>query len=149
MSARTAPLHSPAELAFVAADETTGIVTFAAPSKSHPATPNTTSLDTLTGATFCDCRAAECGKECWHVALVAAAWYRTPAMLDTLWLTDRELSAYGKKLGAMCRIYRARTGRVLPMDAINLVAARAEYRRRQAAVRPAVSVAADELPLAA
>ena len=46
----------------------------------------------------------------------------------------------------MVNTYRARTGRVLPMDALNLIAARAEWRRR-AALAPA-PVAAD-LPLAA
>ena len=152
MSTRTATQHTPAELAFVTADDLTGIVTFAAVSKSHPAQPNVTSLDTLTGAIHCDCRGAECGRACWHADHIHAAWLRTGAMLDVLWLTDAELTRYGTKLGAMCRIYRARTGRVLPMDAINLVAARAEYRRRQAAALAApaiVAVDAADLALAA
>ncbi len=67
-------------------------------------------------------------------------------MLDARWLTDAEPIAYGKKLGAMCRSYRARAGRVLPMDAASLIAARSEWRRR-AALAPA-PVAAD-LALAA
>jgi len=148
MSTATAALHSPAELVFVGADDLTSIATFTAPSKSHPATPNTTSLDTTTGAVLCDCKGAECGQACWHADHVAAAWVRTGAMLDVLWLTDGELIRYGKKLGAMCRIYRARTGRVLPMDAVNLIAARAEYRRRQAAALAAPVEAADLAPAA-
>ena len=152
MSTRTAPLHSPAELVFVAADDLTGIVTFQAPSKSHPAQPNTTSLDTTTGAIHCDCKGADCGRRCWHADHVLAAWLRTGAMLDARWLTDAELTRYGTKLAGMVRIYRARTGRILLADQVNLVAARAEWRRRQTAAFAAVPVAVVEtadVPLAA
>lgn len=150
MSTATAALHRAAELAFVAADDLTGIVTFTAPSKSHPATPNTTSLDTTTGAILCDCKAAEWGRQCWHAEHVAAAWLRTGAMNDVLWLTAAELARYGTKLSAMVRIYRARTGRVLPMDATNLIAARSEWRRRAALAAPVgVVLEAADLPLAA
>ena len=149
MSTATAALHSPAELAFVAADDLTGIVTFRAPSKRHPAQPNTTGLDTLTGAIHCACKGADCGRRCWHADHVAAAWLRTGVMLDVRWLTDAELARYGTKLAGMVRIYRARTGRVLLADQVKLVAARAEYRRRLAAARPAVPVAIADLPLVA
>jgi len=149
MSTATAALHTPTELAFVGADDLTGIVTFHTISKSHPATPNTTNLDTLTGAIICDCRAAECGKECWHAALVTAAWYRTPAMGDVRWLTDSQLVRYGKTTAAMVNSYRQRTGRVLPMDAVNVIAARSEWRRRAALAVPASVPVADDLPLAA
>ncbi len=147
MSAATAARHTRDELAFVAADDTTGIVVFQAASKSHPERPNVTSFDTLTGAIHCDCRGAECGRACWHADLVAAAWLRTPAMLDVRWLTDRQLARYGAAAAAMVATYRARTGRVLPMDALNLIAARCEWRRR-AALAPA-PVAAADLALAA
>ena len=132
MSTATAVLHSPAELAFVAADDLTGIVTFQAPSKSHPAQPKTTGLDTLTGAIHCDCKGAQCHEDCWHADLVAAAWLASPAMRDVRWLTDTQLRRYGRKTAAMAIMYRARTGRVLPMDAANLIAARSEWRRRAA-----------------
>ncbi len=141
MSTVTAALHSPAELAFVAADDLTGIVTFQASSKSHPAQPNTTSLHTTTGAIHCDCKGADCGRRCWHADHVLAAWLRTGAMLDVRWLTDAELTRYGTKLAGMVRMYRARTGRVLRADQVNLVAARVEYRRRQAAALATVPIA--------
>ena len=147
MSARTAPLHRPAELALVAVDDTTGIVTFRAESRSNPTRPNHTAYDTATGATHCDCKGAECGRQCWHADLVAAAWLASPAMADVRWLTDAQLARYGTTAAGMVNTYRARTGRVLPMDAIGLVAARSEWRRR-AALAPA-PVAADDLALAA
>jgi len=130
MSIRTAALHTPSELTLIGADDTTGIVTFTAPSKSHPATPNTVSLDTATGAILCDCKGAECGRACWHGDHVAAAWLRSPAMADVRWLTDTQLVRYGAKTAAMVATYRARTGRALNADAVNLVAARSEWRRR-------------------
>ena len=146
MSIRTAPLHSPSELSLVAVDDATGIVTFQSASKSNPAQPNHTGYDTQTGAIFCDCKGAQCDRACWHADLVAAAWLASPAMLDVRWLTDDQLVRYGKTAAAMVATYRARTGRALPMDAANLIAARSEWRRR-AALAPAL-VAAD-LALAA
>ena len=136
MSARTAARHTPAELVLVAVDDTTGIVTFTAPSKSHPAQPNHVSLDTATGAIHCDCKGAQCHEDCWHADLVAAAWLGSPAMRDVRWLTAARLVRYGTTAAAMVNTYRARTGRVLPMDAANLIAARSEWRRRAALATP-------------
>ena len=146
MSTRTAALHTPAELALVAVDDATGIVTFRAESKSNPAQPNHTAYDTATGAIHCDCKGAQCDRACWHADLVAEAWLASPAMLDVRWLTDGQLVRYGKTAAAMVATYRQRTGRVLPMDALNLIAARSEWRRR-AALAPAP--VADDLALAA
>lgn len=148
MSIRTAALHTPTELAFVGADDTTGIVTFIAPSKSHPATPNTVSLDTTTGAILCDCKGAESGQDCWHGDHVLAAWLRTPAMADVRWLTNAQLVRYGTKTAAMLAIYRVRTGRVLQADQVNLVAARSEWRLRTARA-PLPFPVAQAYPLAA
>ena len=147
MSIRTAALHTPAELAFVGADDTTGIVTFQSASKSRPGTPNTVSLDTLTGAILCGCKGAECGRACWHGDHILAAWLRTPAMADVRWLTNAQLARYGAKTAAMVATYRARTGRVLQADQVNLVAARSEWRRRQAV--PLAHLATADLSLAA
>jgi len=147
MSARTAARHTPAELVLVAVDDTTGIVTFQAASQSNPVQPNHVSLDTTTGAIHCDCKGAQCHEDCWHADLVATAWLAAPAMQDVRWLTAARLVRYGKTAAAMVNTYRARTGRVLPMDALNLIAARSEWRRRTA-LAPAPVAAADR-PLAA
>lgn len=58
-------------------------------------------------------------------------------MQEVRWLTDARLAAYGRKLAGMVAIYRARIGRVLPADALNLLAARAEWRQRAAGAAPA------------
>ena len=150
MSARTAALHTPAELRYHGCDETTGIVEFVADSRHRPGHLNTVSLDALTGAIFCDCRAAECGRRCWHADHIAAAWLASPAMLDVRWLTDARLARYGQAAAAMVGTYRARTGRALPMDAANLIAARSEWRRRAALAPARIQVGIDHaLPLAA
>jgi hypothetical protein len=132
MSARTAPLHRADELRFLDACDRTNIVHFQSDSRHAAARTNTTGLDVLTGATYCDCKAGECHKVCWHLAAVIAAWDAEPARCEVAWLTDAQLVRYGTKAAAMLAVYRARTGRVLPMDQINVVAARAEYRLRQA-----------------
>ena len=150
MSTRTAPLHTPAELVLVAVDDTTGIVTFQAASRSKPAQPNHVSLDTATGAIHCDCKGAQCREDCWHAELVAAAWLASPAMRDVRWLTAARLVRYGTAAAAMVDTYRARTGRVLPMDAANLIAARSEWRRRAALAPARIQVGIDHaLPHAA
>lgn len=139
--------HSPAELAFLDADHLTGIVAFAAPSRHDATRVNVVSLDTTNGDIHCTCKAGECGRLCWHARVVAAAWLASAAMLAVRWLTDAQLARYGAKHAAMVRIYAARTGRFLPADALALVAARHEWRRRIAARatrhgRPALSVLA-------
>src|SRR3954454_7758529 len=101
MSARTLTLHHHRELRFVAADDTTGIVTFAADSASKPGHVNIVGLDTITGATCCDCKGAEAGWECWHADWVAAAWQAHPAMAEARCLPVDTLLRYGTKLGAM------------------------------------------------
>jgi|GEM_PF-4122243 len=141
MSTATALLHSTDELTFIGCDDQTEIVVFQTVSTHDANRVNTTALDTITGAIICDCKAAEFGRVCWHADHALAAWLRTGAMLDVLWLTDAELARYGTKLAGMVRIYRARTGRILLADQVNLVAARAEYRRRQAAALATVPIA--------
>ncbi len=146
MSARTATLHTASELAFVAADHVTGIVHFAAPSKHETGRVNTVSLDTTNGAIHCDCKGAECGQTCWHADHVHAAWLASPAMAQVRWLADGQLYRYGRKHRLCVDTYTRRTGRFLPADALALVAARHEWRRRVAAlaarVAPALALAA-------
>lgn len=132
MSARTAPLHTPAELTFLGCDHVTGIVEFAAPSAHDAARVNVVSLDTTSGATLCDCRGAECGRRCWHQDHVAAAWRWSAAMRQVKWLTDTGLLRYGRKARLCVDTYTRRTGRFLSDDALALVAARSEYRLRAA-----------------
>jgi len=140
MTARTAAQHTPAELRYTACDDTTGIVHFQAASASTPGKVNTVSYDTITGATHCDCAAALIGTHsCWHADLAPLAWTQHPAMQEVRWLTDARLAAYGRKLAGMVAIYRARIGRVLPADALNLLAARAEWRERAAGAAPLAS----------
>ncbi len=126
------PRHTAAELRYLACDDLTGIVAFTAPSAHRPGHRNAVSYDAATGATHCDCKGARCGHACWHEALVAAAWADHPARREVRALTAPRLLAYGKKAAAMLTVYRARTGRVLPLDAVNLLAARCEYRDRLA-----------------
>ncbi len=123
MSTRTAPQHTAAELVFLSADTTTGIVEFAAASKSRPGEANIVSLDTTNGALHCTCKGAECGQACWHADHVLAAWLASPAMQQVRWLSDESLVRHGKKARSMVTIYAARIGRTLPADALSLVAA--------------------------
>ena len=150
MSARTAPLHRPAELALIGCEDRTGIAVFQAASAHDAARVNTTALDTITGQILCDCKGAEFGRVCWHMDHALAAWERTPAMRAARALTDAALLRRGRKLAAMVEAYRARIGRPLPDDVTALVAARGEWRRR-AALAPASfqDEIEHDLPLAA
>jgi len=143
---KSVAVHSAADLTYADCDETTGIVHFTAASHHRPGHLNTVSLDTTTGAIHCDCKGAQCDQACWHADHVAAAWLASPAMQDVRWLTVARLVRYGTTAAAMVNTYRARIGRVLPMDAANLIAARSEWRRRAALATP---VADADLPLAA
>ncbi len=71
---RSTLLHTPEELTFVALDEAGEIAYFRSASKSHTDRPNMTAIEIMTLDTFCFCKAAECGRTCWHVAHIAAAW---------------------------------------------------------------------------
>jgi nucleoside phosphorylase len=123
--------HHHTELTFVGVSGARAeVVTFGAPSSHDAARTNLVSLDTQTGAIHCDCKAAECYRPCWHATLVEEAWRTHPAMVEVRWLSLDQLERYGKKLVAMVGVYRARTGRVLPPDLINLAAARCEWRDR-------------------
>lgn len=146
MSTATAARHTPAELTLVAADHSTGIVEFAAPSRHDAARVNTVSLDTTNGDIRCDCQGAECGRACWHADHIVAAWLASPAMAEVRWLTAAGLVRYGTKHRLCVDTYTRRTGRFLAADALALVAARSEYRLRAAR---AAAVRALDLPLAA
>ena len=100
--------HCPTELAFVDADDRLNVVHFSAPSKSRPGDANIVALDILTGATLCTCKAAECGRRCWHQALAQAAWDGHPARILASKYSDAQLRAAGRKAHRMIAAYRAR-----------------------------------------
>ncbi len=148
LAPRTAPplapslWHCPTELTFIDADDLTNIVHYSAPSKSRPGAANIVALDILSGATFCTCRAAECGRMCWHAELVQAAWDGHEARLLAARFSADQLRNAGSKAGHMCAWARHRRFRVLPADQLSLLACRAEYRRRfPAAVEVAAAAA--------
>jgi hypothetical protein len=66
--------HCPSELAFHSLNAALGIAYFVADSESEPGKLNVVGLDTQTGESLCSCRAGEVGRDCWHRALVQAAW---------------------------------------------------------------------------
>lgn len=140
MSARTLVNHHPSELAFVSADDLTGIVTFAAPSKSKPGTTHHVSLDTATGDRHCDCTGASAGRVCWHLDYVATAWSNHEARQLARRYTSAQLLQTGRKLAHMCATYRARIWRCVPQDMVMLVACRCEYRERRALAEAPASV---------
>ncbi len=121
-----------AALRFLSADTTTEIVAYATPSQHDTGRTNVVSLDTTTGATFCTCKASECGRRSWHLAAVRAAWDNEPARQEVIWLTDPQLVRYGTKARLCVDTYQTRIGRSLASDRIALLAAHAEYRRRAA-----------------
>jgi len=103
----------------------------------HDATRvNTVGLDTATGAIFCDCKGADCGRTCWHMDHIAAAWLASPAMQQVRWLTGAQLRRHGMKHRLCVDTYRTRANRARPDDMLALVAARYEWRKRAAVAAP-------------
>lgn len=125
-------------LRLVVCDPALDVITFAADSKNDPARTNVVALDIATGNTLCDCRGAICGKVCWHCQAVADAWQQHPAVRALRWLTDVQLLRCGRKAAGMVAAYGAH---VRADDALTLLAARTEYRRRHArrGVAPALA----------
>ncbi len=117
-------------LRFLSADTTTGIVAYAVASRHDASRTNIISLDTTNGATYCDCKAGECHKSCWHEAAAVEAWAAELATIGVVWLTDVQLVRSGRKAAALIATYERRIGRSLASDRIALLAARSEYRRR-------------------
>ncbi len=143
----TATTARPA-LRFVSADTTTGIVAYAVASQHDAGRTNIISFDTISGDTFCTCRASECHRTCWHEAAVVEAWAAELTTIGVVWLTDAQLLRLGRKSATCVATYTTRVGRSLASDRLALLAARAEYRRRvrlgliERAVQIAVPLAA-------
>lgn len=143
MSFQSAAHHEPTELVFLSADDIHNHVYYQAVSVSKANGPwNTAVLDVISGEIHCSCLGFQTGRECWHATLVQAAWEGHPARQLARQYTDDQLVAAGTKAARMVRVYRRRTWRVLPTDAVALVACRAEWFRRRAKASAAIPVAA-------
>ena len=135
---RTRVEHTYRDLVYVGVSGADGeVITYGAASASTPGKTNLVSYDVQTGEVECTCRWCETHPHdepaCWLARSVVAAWERHPACQEVAQLGDTALLAYGSKLASFVRQYRERTGRALPADLTNLLAARTEYRRRAAA----------------
>jgi len=133
-STDTARFHCPSELTFLDADDLLNVVHYSAPSKSRPGDANVVALDVLSGATLCNCKAAETGHGCWHQTLAMSAWNGHETRVLASRFNDAQLQAAGAKANRMCRVYRRRIWRCLPDDQTMLLACRCEYRRRRGVV---------------
>jgi hypothetical protein len=143
-------LHTPDELTFVTLDEAGEIAYFQSTSESKPGHRNITAIEIMTLDTFCFCKAAECGRTCWHTSHIAAAWraiaYRVRCErmdLPTLEAHGHSLAKYvmqaeaahqpyiaaqlRERLDTARRVWRERVTRVTPLpfpcDAAPLLAA--------------------------
>lgn len=144
MSFTTASHHCITELEYVSADDLLNIVHYRAVSKSKAhGEYNHVGLDIITGETHCDCKAAECGRECWHRTLIQASWDAHPARIQATGYNNEQLLKAGHKAANMIRVTRRRTWRILPADQLGLLACRAEYAARKAA-RAAAEDVTDE-----
>src|SRR3954469_23832196 len=97
MTARTAALHTAAELRYVGRSEDREIAWFAADSASTPGKVNTVAWDTVARVAHCDCKAAETGRHsCWHADLVEAAYLAELARQFVARLDGAALAATGR-----------------------------------------------------
>ena len=95
---RSALPHTPSELTFVGLDDAGEIAYFRSASKSHADRPNVTAIEIATLETFCFCKGAECGRTCWHVAHIAAAWRAVAYRVRCERMDLAELEAHGHSL---------------------------------------------------
>lgn len=83
---------------FVTLDEAGEIAYFASTSESKPGARNSTAIEIATLDTFCFCKAPECGRTCWHVAHIAAAWRAMAYRVRCLRMPLADLEAHGHSL---------------------------------------------------
>jgi hypothetical protein len=95
---RSALLHTPDELTFVALDAAGEIAYFTSASRSHTDRPNVTAIEIMTLDTFCFCKGAECGRTCWHIIHVAAAWRKVAYRVRCARMDLATLEAHGHSL---------------------------------------------------
>ncbi len=91
-------LHTPDELTFVTLDAAGEIAYFRSASKSHADRPNVTAIEIMTLETFCFCKGAECGRTCWHVVHIAAAWRMVAYRVQCERMDLAALEAHGHSL---------------------------------------------------
>lgn len=130
MTAATAVNHTATELTFKGMDELGEIAYFWSASASKGGKHNVSAFDHTTGTAYCFCRAAELGKECWHVAHVEAAYMayiaaETVAKAETL----AEVEAIGRAAKARIAAWGALTVLVSPLDVAVYEEARRVYAR--------------------
>ena len=126
MSARTAARHTADELTFHGLRGEVAI--FSAESASQPGTHHVIVRDVVTGEAHCDCRAAACGRRCWHLDLLETAWLMRDVAPFVAALADDALLATGVAARA-----RLAEGGATVTDLLVYHQCRAEYRRRRAA----------------
>ncbi len=95
---RSALLHTPDELTFVALDDAGEIAYFRSPSESKPGKRNVTAIEIMTLDTFCFCKGAECGHTCWHQVHAAAAWRAVAYRVRCERMDLADLEAHGHSL---------------------------------------------------
>lgn len=132
MSARTAARHTADELTFHGIRHE--IAVFSAPSASRPGERNFLYRDVVTGEAHCECRAAECGRRCWHLDWLETAWLMRDVAPFVAGLADDALLATGVAARA-----RLDDGPATVTDLLVYHQCRAEYRRRKAAPAPVVA----------
>lgn len=148
MSTASVAQHTAAELVFRTLDESGKLAYFLSESVSRPDKRNVTALDLTTGDTFCFCKAAELGRECWHRQMVGASWLahvaaETVARATTL----AEVEAIGRAAKARIADWGTLVVLVSPLDVAVYAAARRAYARLNRAAHP-VAAGAVAVPLA-
>jgi len=130
MTAATAVNHTVRELTFKGMDELGEIAYFWSASASKGGKHNVTAWDRTTGTAYCFCRAAELGKDCWHVAHVEAAYIAHVAAEQVAKaITLAEVEAIGRAAKARIAAWGALTVLVSPLDRAVYTEARRVYAR--------------------
>ena len=130
MGARTAAQHTADELVYHGTRHEVAV--FSAPSASRPGERNFTYRDVVTGEHHCECRAAECGRACWHADHLETAWLMREVAPFVATLADDELLATGTAAKA-----RLDGGSGTRTDLLVYLQCRAEWRERAAHAAPA------------
>lgn len=125
MSARTVAQHTADELAYHSACHE--IAVFSSASASRPGARNFTYRDTVTGGAHCECKGAECGRQCWHLDWLESAWLMTQVAGFVAALDAAALCVTGAAAGA-----RIKDGSAIVTDIAVYFQCWAEYRRRNA-----------------
>lgn len=132
MSAATMAQHKPTELTYHGTRDDVAI--FSAPSTSRAGARNVIVRDVATGEAHCECRAAECGRQCWHLDWIETAWAMVQVAPFIASLDDAALVATGAAAARRCA-----ANEQTATDIAVMWQARADYCRRQRAARAALT----------